>query len=223
MSGPWDAKFTAEQKEAAALARVDGHRTARRVAEMAAAGELTHRGEPVGAFDISSNYVNQLGERLKRTRRGETVSKLAEMPHRDAIEVLRRRLVSVGDAVLTALEKQAEKEPAKLDLERLRQAGRVVVELGKIPAATEPQPTQARRAAAGQTHTPTRGGPAGALLREHRRQAETAQDGRQRSAEDGEQGAAHDSARLNGAQQDDGPGALPSEQRAAAAPLAVGG
>lgn len=221
MSGPWDRKYTDEQREAVAVARVDGGRTAQRVAEMAAAGELMHRGEQLAPFTIPANTVYDFARKLERARRGENVSKVAELPHRDALEVLRRRLVNVGDSIVAALEKQAAKDPANVDLERLRQAGRVVVELGRIPAATEPRPSAQTKAADGRRDAPTRGGPAGALLREHRQhQAQTAQHNR---TDSGDSGAARSSEHRSNEQQRGEPGALTSEQRPAAASLVVAG
>lgn len=224
MSGPFDEKLTDEQREAAALRYIDTEDTGREVARKAAAGELTLRGEPVGVFEIAPSYAAQLGIKMRKKRTGQAATKVAEMPHRDAIEVLRRRLVSVGDAMLADLERQTAKDPAKLDPERVRQVGRVLVELGRIPAASEPAPRRQDHAAAGQRIAPTKGGPAGALLREHRqRQAEPARDDTHSTGDGGDSSAAHSSHRSNEGQQRGEPGALTSDERSAAQALLVGG
>ena len=201
MSGPWDAKFTDEQKEAVAIARVDGGRTARRVAEMAAAGELTLRGEPVGAFNISDRYVNEIGKRLERDRTGKTASKVAELPHRDAVENLRLRLIAGADAMLTAWEKQAAKSPEKADTERHRQIVRCVLEASRLPGPGDKRPApDTSKDQQGKSAPRTVGGPAGALLKEHRRTA-PAQEAHTHSTQDGEQGAAQRSAPRSNEQQ----------------------
>lgn len=223
MSGPFDEKLTDDQREAAALRYIDTEDTGREVARKAAAGELTLRGEPVPAFEIAPSYAAQLGIKMRNKRTGKAATKVADMPHRDAIEVLRRRLVSVGDSVVAALEKQAEKEPTKVDLERLRQAGRVVVELGRIPAATEPQQSAQTKAADGRRMAPTSGGLAGALVREHRqRQAETAQSVQHTTTDGGDSSATHNQHRSNEEQQRAEPGALTGEQSREQAPMVAG-
>lgn len=223
MSGPFDEKLTDEQREAAALRYLDTEDTGREVARKAGAGELTLRGEPVDAFDIAPSYAAQLGLKLKRQRTGKATSKVADMPHRDALEVLRRRLMSVGESAVAALEKQAAKDAEKLDLERLRQAGRVLIELGKIPGPAETRPAQQGRDVNGNRDTPTRGGIAGALLREHRASAEPAQDEAHSRTDSGDSTATHNTDVGLEAQQHDEPGALSSEQSAEQRALAVGG
>jgi hypothetical protein len=221
MSGPWDAKYTDEQKEACALARIDGGRTARRVAEMAAAGELRLKGEPVGVFDISPNYVNQLGQKLKRDRSGKTASKVAELPHHDGVEVMRRRLMAGADLMMAAWEKAAEKHPEKADTERHRQITRCVLEASKLPGPGDPRttPHTAIDPATGKRGTETRGGLAGALLKDHR--AEAAQETQHHTNGDGDSGAAPSAARSNGASEHAEPGSLPSEQLDAPSTLPV--
>lgn len=209
MGGAFDQTLTDEQREAAGLRYADTEDTGVEVVRKAAAGELTLRGEPVGAFEVSPSYVAQLGNRLKKQRLGKTASKTADLPHRDAIEVLRRRLIAVAESVIEDLEKKAAKDPASLDLERHRQAVRCVFEASKLPTASSAAPpSKDTRDSNGRKGPHTEGGMAGALLKEHRAQAAPAQYGTHTSKADGDKGAAHHPHADHEAQQRDEPGAL---------------
>jgi hypothetical protein len=163
----FDQKFSEDQCDAAAEARVDRGLTLRRVTELAAAGDLELRGRKVPPFKISQSYVRDLANRLVRQRTGRAVSPLAEQPASDANEALRRRLVNLSDAMLRAEEK---KKPATVDPERLRQIARAVREAEQIRGAqggTPPRPTS--RNEQGTQHLARTGyGLAGTMMRDLR-------------------------------------------------------
>jgi hypothetical protein len=224
MSGPFDEKLTDDQREAAGLRYIDTEDTGKEVARKAQAGELTLRGEPVGAFEIAPSYAAQLGARIKKQRLGHTASKAADLPHRDAIEVLRRRLIAVAESVVADLEKKAARDPANLDLERHRQAVRCVFEASKLPTATSPAPpSEHTRDTNGQKGPRTMGGMAGALLKEHRAQTAPAQDNTHSSTDSGDVNAAHHAHDGEHAQQHGEPGSLTHVQGRELEGLAVGG
>ena len=169
MPEPFQARYTPEQREALATAYEDRRiRPARRVVELAAAGELAPGLAP---FEVlgGENTVRDFALKLRKRRAGEWTSELAKQPPRDAIESLRRRLVNVCDEMLHAIEQT----PAdKRDPERVRQAARAIREAAAIPGPTDPTPPRpghrkdndgVRREGVTRTSNP-----AGALLAAHR-------------------------------------------------------
>jgi hypothetical protein len=161
------ATYTDDQRDAAAAAYVDRRIPAPRVAELAAAGELTLNGRPIEPFEIIPQYVRTLGTRLRRRRAGDIEREIAKLPARDSIEALRRRLVSTADQELAALERQ---KPGKRDLERFRQVIRCVREAAALPGAKDPRPSAPGRREGGgpdREGAETRGGLAGDILRAH--------------------------------------------------------
>jgi hypothetical protein len=163
----FDHKFSADQCDAAAEARVDRGLTLRRVTELAATGDLELRGRKVPPFEISTSYVRDLAARLVRQRTGRAVSPLADQPAPDAYEALRRRLVNLSDALLRAEEK---KKPATVDPERLRQIARAVREAEQIKGAQGgTPPPRTSRDEQGKQHLPERsGGLTGTIMRDLR-------------------------------------------------------
>lgn len=222
MSGPFDEKFTDEQRDACAIAYVDGA-TAKDVAQAAADGRLRYRGKTLEPFEIKPSYIGSLGQRERKRRQGRSDSKVAELPHRDALEVLRVRSIAAADALLAAYEKTIAKRPENADPERLRQILRVQLEASRLPGPTNARtPSNGTRDENGKQQPRTTGGVAGALLREHRQTA-PAQDNTQSSTDEGHSSATHNTdPRLN-EQQDDGPGALPSEHEQERRALVPGG
>jgi hypothetical protein len=163
----FDQKFSEDQCDAAAEARVDRGLTLRRVSELAAAGDLELRGPLVPPVKISQSYVRDLANRLVRQRTGRAVSPLAEQAAPDANEALRRRLVNLSDAMLRAEEK---KKPATVDPERLRQIARAVREAEQIRGAQggTPPPRTSRDEHGKQHLGQSSGGLAGAMMRDLR-------------------------------------------------------
>jgi len=135
-------KYSAEQKDAAAFAYEDrGVRPARRVVELAAAGELEHNGEKLPPFQITQDMVRWSASQLRKKRAGLAKSVLTEVPTRDAVEAFRRRAVSYVDHEMAALErrqKHGRTGPKDHDvMDRLiRMAGRIAA----LPDRDDPRP-----------------------------------------------------------------------------------
>lgn len=157
--------YTNQQREALATTYEDRHvRPASRVAELAAAGELVLDGERLAPFATSENTVRDCARKLRNRRAGELKSNLATAPPRDAIETLRRRLISLADRELAELEKMRR---GKVPLERLRQIVRVAREAAALPGPDDPRPVQPGQKRPGTQTTEggkTTGGMAGAIL-----------------------------------------------------------
>ena len=119
-------RYTEEEREALASAYTDrGIRPARRVVELAAAGELEHNGERLPAFEANESTVRGLASGLGRRRAGQLTSQLSTAAPRDAVEALRRRLVNLADARLGEMERHARKSKGHVEWEQIRQAGGV--------------------------------------------------------------------------------------------------
>lgn len=161
MGGAFPRKYTDEQRDAIAHAWAHLNiRPAERIARLAAAGELTNAGELVPAFHVPAQTVRDIGARYLRRRAGLERSKLAELEPRDAVERLRRRLVSVAEHELDSIERaQARKAP--IAPERVRGMVRVVRELAALPGLETPPLAPAPE----KGKHDTRGGLAGAILR----------------------------------------------------------
>lgn len=160
-------KYSQTQRDALAHAYEDKRiRPARRVVQLAGAGELSIDGETLPAFKTNEDTVRHEARRLRKRRAGEVKSDLATQPPRDAVEALRQRLVNMADAELAHLEKQ---KPGKRDPEKIRQAARAVLEIARIPGPTEPRPASpATRDENGKRGPETKGGMAGTLIKAHR-------------------------------------------------------
>jgi hypothetical protein len=160
----FQAKYSAEQKEAMALARLDRGLTAKKVVDQATNGLLPDsHGQLLPPFEPTVPTVYDAARTLKKRRRGELATGLADLDQNDAVEALRRRLLSVADSELRLIEKA--KTPA--DLERLRQIVRVTREISALPGPNQGRTVQpgqrdpeAKRTAGGATT----GGLAGSIL-----------------------------------------------------------
>ena len=151
-----------------AIAVVDrGIHPARRVVELAAAGQLVGAaGDPLPPFETNPSTVRDQARLLRRRRAGEAVSTLAAQPHRDAIEALRRRLVSVADTMLTAYERDVKRDAAKANPERFRQIIRCVREAAGLPGPNDPRPPAPGQKVGGERDGgETTGGLAGQVLK----------------------------------------------------------
>ena len=160
--------YSDEQRDALAHARaVLRIKPAQRISELAAAGELrSPAGEPLEAFHVPAQTVRDIGRRYEKRRAGLERSATAELAPADALENLRRRLLSAADHELSELERrQALRRPA--DLERLRQIARAVREAAALPSSAAPAPSSSP-----EPGRRTRGGLAGQILRAGERGAE---------------------------------------------------
>jgi hypothetical protein len=165
------AKYTKAEKHAVSEAYLDrGIRPARRIHELAKAGELTYNGEKLPAFEMPVNSITAYARDLHRRRAGKGRSALADAPPLDAVEALRRRLVAALDHELGLIEDlQRLPRARRPELgERIRATARAVRE---VQGLTAPKPAKTRYEKPNQAHGTTGevGGIAGAMLREHRR------------------------------------------------------
>jgi hypothetical protein len=135
--GAFDRKYSRELEEAVRRAACDrGIQPARRILELAQAGELEDGlpAEPV-TIDMVRHWIGE----EKRARAGRKPSAVASMPARDAVELLRRRLLTASEEMLR---RQENKSPDKRDPEMLRQIARAVREAAAIPGPTDPRPSK---------------------------------------------------------------------------------
>lgn len=179
MAGAFEEVYTDEQRDAMAEAYLDrGIRPARRVVALAQAGELAPGLAPFTVHG-KEGTVRDLASKLKKRRAGKLASDVAQLPPRDAIEGLRRRLVSAIDHELAAIEKAQRKASGKaaVDPERLRQIARAVREAALIPEPGRIAPAATQPKEAGKRSSVTKGGLAGQILAD---------------VERGTSGAAHD-------------------------------
>lgn len=164
-------KYTDDQRDAMAHAFEDRKvRPAQRVVDLAARGELEHRGERLAPFEANAESVRHYARLMRKRRAGQVSSHLAEKPHKDATEALRRRLVNAADAMLAHFERVQKRSPEKADPQRLREIARTVLEIKRLDPDTETRVASAgtRDATTGRTGPQTKGGLAGALLNAHR-------------------------------------------------------
>jgi hypothetical protein len=135
--GAFDRKYSREVEDAVRRAWCDrGIRPARRIAELATAGEL-EPDLPAEPITVEMVYTWKSAELKARAGKVETV--LGKMPPRDAIETLRLRLLNAADAMMRQQEKR---KVESRDPERLRQIARLVREAAAIPGPTEPRPSK---------------------------------------------------------------------------------
>ncbi len=134
-------QYTRWQREAVAAVYVPWNIAARRVAELAAAGELDHpSGARLAPFDIPASSVRSIARRARaREAQVEALAELWTLPPRDAVERLRCRLVDSIDRELTRV--VVEQEAGRpLDFRAFSGIARALRELAWLPGPTEPQP-----------------------------------------------------------------------------------
>jgi hypothetical protein len=157
----FERKYAGERLRAILAARFDKGLSFPEISKRAKAGELV----PDDPFEISTGYLGKLCAREAKARELRFTSPLAEKPHRDAIEELRRGLVAAADDMLTDYRNVAKKTPAKADPGRGREIARLIREAAAIPAQKEDTPEKPGHKTNGkQTEGPTRSGTGGALL-----------------------------------------------------------
>ncbi len=158
-----------DQRKAVQQAYADRNiRPARRICELAAEGALTCDGELIPAFSIKESTVRDIGRRFEQRRAGVRETPLADLAPRDAVEQLRRRLVSAADTSLSIVEDRAARKRQQPDPEQLRQLARAVREIAAIPTLDVPagatKPGQHNRQEGRKDSGATRGGLAGQIL-----------------------------------------------------------
>lgn len=222
----FDAKYSDEQRDAAAIAYLDRNiRPAGRVVQLAKRGELRYGDEILEPFDITPDAVRTYASRLRKSRAGELKSGLTDAAPRDAVEMLRRRLVSAADNMLQAIERRQRRgKHDPKDPELLRQIARAAREIAALPSKDDPRPVapgQHIPGAGANNGDRTRSGLAGSILHAHRgtRVHANEEDPRQSASTeqdiDGERSAAqYTSTEPHEAGTDDAPGAWMREQLA---------
>jgi hypothetical protein len=154
-------KYSATKIHAIHEARFAKNLSYRQIVNLAKTGELV-AGEP---FDIGIEYVGELCRAENKRRAGKVESALADKPHRDAIEILRRRLISTADSMVRYYEEQAKKKPQDFDAAKFRQVIACAREAASLPAPKEDKPPAPGQSQDGRRRDEqTRTGPAGALL-----------------------------------------------------------
>lgn len=157
--------YTRQQREAIAAAYERGF-SARRVVELAAAGALEHpSGATLGPFATNESTVRSLARRQRLRAQAEAAAtSTANLPPRDGVERLRRKLADAIDAEIERIEiEQAEGRP--VSGETLRQVGRAIREMASIPGPNERRPLAPGQKVNGvRDGSETRGGLAGRIL-----------------------------------------------------------
>lgn len=230
MTEAFKRKYTAEQREAVAIAYEDRRiHPYRRVVDLAAAGDLEHNGVKLEPFTIPKSTVSSEVARLRRRRAGEVTSQLSGLPPRDGIEVVRQRLLNSADAMLQVEER---KTPEQRNPGRLREIARMMREVAAIPGPGEPRPPAPGQKVNGQRDGgETRGGEGSRILTAHRATAEGSGAAHERPAPDAPlsettrdnatERSPLDRSATNG-HNDDSPGSLAREHAAAVLDGALG-
>jgi hypothetical protein len=133
---PFKKKYAGERRQAMFKAHFDDEITYSEISRMAAAGQLI----PGDSFTIPPQYVGELCRAERERRAGQFVTPLAAMPHRDAVEELRRRALGIADYLSTDAMAIARKTPAKLDVKRAQELAKLVTFVSTIPARNEDAP-----------------------------------------------------------------------------------
>lgn len=135
----FEAVYTDEQRDALATAYEDRRiRPARRVVELAQAGELA---PGLAAFTVhgGDNTVRDMARKLRARRAGQHVRETSKRAPRDMLETLRVRLVAIVEEEIARVEREQKKRGAKpIDPDRLRQLARALREAAAIPTRDEP-------------------------------------------------------------------------------------
>lgn len=134
---PFAQKYTDAERDAVRQhAATHPDATGEQISELARRGLLTLDGERVPAFKMPAATVRDFKRRARRAAEGRARSALEAKPPRDALEILRRRLVSMTDHKLARCERLlANGEHEKVDGEHIRQLARAVREIAAIPGA----------------------------------------------------------------------------------------
>lgn len=135
---PFEKKYTPTRLQAVYRARFEQRMTLKRIMAKAAAGELV----PGDPFTCEITYLSRLCAAEERRRTGRYESPVADKPHRDAIEQLRRGCITLADRLLTDLEARKPKDhlDARARARALQEAIRAVTMASAMPARNEDAP-----------------------------------------------------------------------------------
>lgn len=161
MTEPWTAKYTDEQRDAVGVAVTDRGLSAPEVVRRAAAGELRPGLAP---FTMPVGTVRDLKRKVLQRRQGDIKSGITDVPHHEAVDTLRKRLLSAAELELAWVERLQrraarlprphegeEPESGRIEddaaaarrADRLRQVARAVREAAAIAVpTTNRQPTK---------------------------------------------------------------------------------
>lgn len=138
---PFQAKYSEDQRETVRRAGLDLGIAPKDIARMAGRGELKLRGVPMAPFQIPVGSVYGLIREERKRREGKELSNLVNKPHLDAVEVLRQRMISLGDTETLRMEKAQKAKPsAPIDAEHARKMARFLRELAAMPPPGRPGP-----------------------------------------------------------------------------------
>lgn len=132
----FEKKYAGERRQAMFRAHFEHDITYAEIARRAKSGELV-KDDP---FDIPPQYVGELCRAEKDRRAGRYDSPLAEKPHRDSIEQLRRGCIGAADDLLTDYRAMTRKKPGQADPKRLAEIIKMVLLAASIPAPNEEAP-----------------------------------------------------------------------------------
>lgn len=152
--GQFDEKYSRAEKDAVASYWLDRKvRPAAAICRLAEAGELEHEGKRLPKFRISEAMVRHEGAKLRKQRHGELRTQLAAVTPRDAVESLRKRLVSAVDHEMQRIEREQQGALLSgdpIDGTRLTKLASAVDRIAKLPIHDEaiPLPRGHKREAA---------------------------------------------------------------------------
>lgn len=135
----WASEYTDQQRQAIYTAYfVSRIENQSHIGRLARAGELTFEGQQLDAFNIPDATVRSWLNTERRRRAGAARSELVKKTPEDAVEALRRRLVSFLDHETLRIDKQMRTRPnIPLDVEHIRRLVRTVRELAALPGPGE--------------------------------------------------------------------------------------
>jgi hypothetical protein len=172
---PFERKLTAPRRKAIFTARLEHNVQLKEIVRRAKTGELI----PGDPFDITLEYVSRLCVQEQRRRAGRYESPLADKPHRDAVELLRRGCIGVADMIVTEMLETGRKRPKDLDPKRLQEAIKAATMAAALPAPNEDAPLAPGQTRDGKRSSGerVRGGETGALMRALRDGARNGDEG----------------------------------------------
>lgn len=132
-------KYTDQQRDAIRRAGLDLGISSRDIAHIAGTGQLELRGIALAPFEIPVGTVYGLIREERKRREGKDHSALVQMPHIDAVELLRRRMVALLDSETLRMEKDQKTHPkTPIDAEHARRMARALREVMAMPPPGRP-------------------------------------------------------------------------------------
>lgn len=129
------AKYSEDERAAIVEAGLDkGIKPISTICRLAAAGELTLKGEKIAPFTIPNPTARGYVEQARRGREGHILSALGSAPPKDALEDMRRRLVNMVDYELRLAGKDQKASKRPKDPDFWRKMARALREIASIPS-----------------------------------------------------------------------------------------